>query len=139
MGFDLPTEKQKRLKILLKKVSKLSISFRKNINDYQDYILCNDKEVEGLSERLLATLPKHTDGRYIVSLQYPHIFPFMAEAVSEKKGSAELQKAKGGFKAAMAEASAAIRDTHEKRLAAAVEKLERKLARRLEKARQNDD
>lgn len=100
MGFDLPTEKQKRLKVLLKKVSKLSIAFRKNINDYQDYILCNEREVEGLSERFLSTLPRHTDGRYIVSLQYPHLFPFMAEAVSEKKRKelAEKNLKKGGVK-----------------------------------------
>jgi thimet oligopeptidase len=100
MGFDLPTEKQKRLKVLLKKASTLSINFRKNINDYQDYILCTEKEMEGLSPRFISSLPKHTDGRYIVSLQYPHIFPFMAEAVSEKKRKelAEKNLKKGGVK-----------------------------------------
>lgn len=85
MGFDLPDEKQKKLKTLMKKVSKLSISFRQNINDYQDYILCTEEELAGLSQRFIATLPKHTDGRYIVSLQYPHIFPFLAEAENRKK------------------------------------------------------
>lgn len=85
MGFDLPTETQKKLKTLLKKVSKLSIAFRKNINDYQDYILCTKEELAGLSERFISTLPTHTDGRYVVSLQYPHIFPFMAEATNGKK------------------------------------------------------
>lgn len=100
MGFDLPTASQKRLKVLLKKVSGLSISFRKNINDYQDYILCTLEELEGMSERYISTLPKHTDGRYIVSLQYPHINPFMAEAVSEKKRKelAEKNLKKGGLK-----------------------------------------
>lgn len=85
MGFDLPTEKQKQLKLLMKKVGKLSIAFRQNINDYQDYILCTEAELAGLSPRFISTLPKHTDGRYIVSLQYPHIFPFMAEAENRKK------------------------------------------------------
>lgn len=85
MGFDLPTEKQKRLKALMKKTSKLSIAFRQNINDYQDYILCTKEELAGLSERFISTLPKHTDGRYIVSLQYPHILPFMSEAENRKK------------------------------------------------------
>lgn len=85
MGFDLPTEKQKQIKVLMKKVGKLSIAFRQNINDYQDYILCTEEELAGLSERFISTLPKHTDGRYIVSLQYPHIFPFMAEAENRKK------------------------------------------------------
>ena len=85
MGFDLPSEKQKELKKLMKKVSKLSIAFRQNINDYQDYILCTKEELTGLSERYIGALPKHTDGRYIVSLQYPHIFPFMAEATNRTK------------------------------------------------------
>lgn len=100
MGFDLPTEKQKRIKVLLKKVSKLSIAFRQNINDYQDYILCTKQELAGLSERFISSLPLHTDGRYIVSLQYPHIFPFMAEAESRKKREELARKnlKKGGQK-----------------------------------------
>lgn len=85
MGFDLPTAKQKKLKVLMKKTSKLSIAFRQNINDYQDYILCTLEDLQGLSPRFVATLPRHTDGQYIVSLQYPHIFPFMAEAENRKK------------------------------------------------------
>lgn len=100
MGFDLPTEKQKKLKVLMKKVGKLSIAFRQNINDYQDYILCTLEELAGLSPRFISTLPKHTDGRYIVSLQYPHIFPFMAEAENRKKREELALKnlKKGGIK-----------------------------------------
>lgn len=97
MGFDLPTEKQKQLKLLMKKVGKLSIAFRQNINDYQDYILCTKEELSGLSERFISTLPKHTDGSYIVSLQYPHIMPFMAEAENrEKRKELALKNLKKG-------------------------------------------
>lgn len=97
MGFDLPTKDQNKLKVLLKKTSSLSIAFRKNISDYQDYILCTKEELDGLSERFIGTLPRHLpaphvqtrqagkDGRYIVSLQYPHVFPFLAEAKNRKK------------------------------------------------------
>lgn len=85
MGFDLPEPKQKKLKQLLKKTSKLSLAFRKNINDYQDYILCTKEELDGMSENYINSLPHHTDGRYIVSLQYPHIVPFMGEAKNRKK------------------------------------------------------
>lgn len=100
MGFDLPTEKQKKLKVLLKKVSKLSTDFRKNINDYQDYILCTDDEMKGLSPRFIQSLPRHTDGSYIVSLQYPHIFPYLAEADSREKRKelGEKNLKKGGVK-----------------------------------------
>ncbi len=100
MGFDLPTKTQKKLKDLMKKVSKLSIAFRQNINDYQDYILCTQEELSGLSERFISTLPKHTDGRYIVSLQHPHIGPFMGEADNREKRKelAEKNLKKGGIK-----------------------------------------
>ncbi len=85
MGFDLPSEKQKKLKVLMKKTSKLSIAFRQNINDYQDYILCTKEELAGLSERFISTLPQDKKGKYIITLQYPHIGPFMAEAENRKK------------------------------------------------------
>lgn len=100
MGFDLPEKTQKKLKSLLKKVSNLSVNFRKNINDYQDYILCNKEELSGLSERFISSLPVHTDGRYIVSLEYPHVFPFMAEANNREKRKELSQKnlQKGGKK-----------------------------------------
>ncbi len=100
MGFDLPVVKQKRLKMLLKRISKLSTDFRKNITDYQDYILCTKEELSGLSERFITSLPKHSDGRYIVSLQYPHLFPFLAEATNRKKREELALKnlKKGGMK-----------------------------------------
>jgi len=100
MGFDLPDAQQKKIKVLMKKLSKLSLNFRKNINDYQDYILCTREELSGLSERFISTLPKHTDDRYIVSLQYPHIGPFMGEAEhrEKRKELAEKNLKKGGTK-----------------------------------------
>ncbi len=100
MGFDLPDKTQKRLKTLMKKLSKLSISFRKNINDYQDYILCTEEDLGGLSERFISSLPRHTDGRYIVSLQYPHMLPFMSESSNrEKRKELALKNLKkGGIK-----------------------------------------
>lgn len=100
MGFDLSSDMQKKLKMLMKKTSKLSIAFRQNINDYQDYILCTEEDLNGLSSRFISTLPRHTDGRYIVSLQYPHIGPFMAEAKNQelRKKLAEKNLKKGGAK-----------------------------------------
>jgi thimet oligopeptidase len=100
MGFDLPDEKQKRLKLLMKKTSKLSIAFRQNINDYQDYILCSKEELSGLSERFISTLPQNEKGAYLVTLQYPHIGPFMAEANNREKRKelAEKNLKKGGLK-----------------------------------------
>lgn len=101
MGFDLPTTTQKKLKTLLKKVSEMGNNFRKNITDYQDYILCTKEELDGLSDRFINGLPKDgKSGKYIVSLQYPHIFPFMAEAKNRAKREELMYKElrKGGKK-----------------------------------------
>jgi thimet oligopeptidase len=101
MGFDLPIATQKKLKTLLKKVSEMGNNFRKNITDYQDYIVCTREELDGLSDRFIDGLPKdEKSGKYIVSLQYPHIFPFMAEAKNRVKREELMRKElkKGGKK-----------------------------------------
>ncbi len=100
MGFDLPEKMQTKLKTLLKKVSELGEHFRNNINNYNDYILCTEKELDGLSARVIETLPRHPNGKYIVSLQYPHIGPFMAFAKNREKRKelAEKNLKKGGKK-----------------------------------------
>ncbi len=101
MGFDLPAPAQKRLKVLLKKSSKLGEQFRKNINDYSDYILCTKEELDGVSSRVIDSLPKdEKSGKYMVTLQYPHVGPFMAfahnRAKREELANKNLQK--GGKK-----------------------------------------
>lgn len=101
MGFDLPDNDQKKLKTLLKKASKLGEQFRKNINDYNDYILCTKEELNGLSDRLIESLPKdQATGKYMVTLQYPHLFPYMAFATdrTKRKELAEKNLQKGGKK-----------------------------------------
>lgn len=101
MGFDLATATQKKLKTLLKKVSEMGSNFRKNINDYQDYILCTREELDGMSDNYINSLPQdEKSGKYIVSLQYPHIIPFMAEAKNRAKREELMKKdwKKGGKK-----------------------------------------
>jgi thimet oligopeptidase len=101
MGFDLPKPLQNKLKTLLKKASKLGEQFRKNINDYNDYILCTREELDGVSERTISSLPiDKQSGKYIVSLQYPHIKPFLSFANSrvKRKELAHKDLKKGGAK-----------------------------------------
>lgn len=101
MGFDLPDAAQKKLKLLLKKASKYGEQFRKNINDYNDYILCTEQELDGLSDNVKAIFPKdEKTGKYIVSLQYPHIGPYLSFATNRKKREELANKnlKKGGKK-----------------------------------------
>lgn len=100
MGFSLPLPKMSKLKSLMKKSSKLSIDFRKNINDYQDYIICSREELDGLTSNYINSLPKDNKGNYLVSLQYPHFYPYMTMAKnrSKRKELAEKNLKKGGIK-----------------------------------------
>lgn len=85
MGFDLPEKEQKKLKVMLKKASMLSQTFAQNLNEYSDYILCTREELDGLSDRIIDSLPKDPSGKYMVTLQYPHLNPFMEFAKNRKK------------------------------------------------------
>lgn len=101
MGFDLPLPVQRKLKTLLKKSSKLGEQFRKNINDYQDYILCTKEELSGVSDRVISGLPVDKEsGKYMVTLQYPHVGPFLSFAHNRAKREELANKnlKKGGKK-----------------------------------------
>ncbi len=101
MGFDLPEKKQAELKKLLKTTAKLSNAFRSNIDEYNDFILCDEKELEGMSERFISSLMRdEKTGKYMVTLAYPHIYPFLAEAKNRVKRQELALKSlqKGGKK-----------------------------------------
>ncbi len=99
-GFDKDDKMQTEIKKLLKKISKISQSFGKNLNDYTDYISCTEEELDGMSERFISSLPVDEKGKYMVTLAYPHLSPFLAEATNRKKRKelADKNLAKGGKK-----------------------------------------
>lgn len=107
MGFDLSEDKQKLLKSKLKELAKVSSGFRKNINDYQDHILCSREELSGCSERFISSLEKleiknkkgESEYKYKVTLEYPHVGPFLANAENrEKRKELTIKNSKKGGK-----------------------------------------
>jgi thimet oligopeptidase len=100
MGFDLAPPKQKRVKELEQKLSKLSNAFRHNINSYKDQMLATEAELAGLPERYKAGLKRDKKGNYIVTLAYPDFHPFMEMAKNETKRKELNEKylRKGGEK-----------------------------------------
>lgn len=99
MGLELPTVKQKQVKVYAKQLAKLASDFRTNINNYQDHILVSREELEGLSENYINGL-QQVKGKYKVSLEYPDYVPFMENAHNEAR-RAELSHKylkKGGKK-----------------------------------------
>ncbi len=85
-GFHLPPAKQRELKVIKKRLTTLGIKFSKNIDSYHDQILCSRDELRGLPENYISNLKidKKT-GKYIVTLAYPELGPFMKFAESDKK------------------------------------------------------
>ncbi len=100
MGFDLPKTKQKKLKEIIKKLSKLSSDFSKNLNDYHDHIIVTRGELDGLPENYINGLSRDAKGNYKVTLEYPDLFPFMSHSKSDikRKELAEKNYRKGGIK-----------------------------------------
>lgn len=100
-GFDKDAKTQKEIKKILKKIAVLSQEFSKTINDYTDYILCTEEELSGMSERYKGLLPlDEKTGKYMVTLAYPHLVPFLQESTNRDKRKllAEKNLAKGGKK-----------------------------------------
>jgi thimet oligopeptidase len=98
MGFDLPKAKQKMLKKNLKELSRLSILFRKNLNNYKDHITLAKTETAGLPRRFLKGLRRDSKGRYVVTLEYPDINPFLENSANDlkRKEITDKNSRKGG-------------------------------------------
>lgn len=101
MGFNLNKGKREKLQKNIKELSKLSQTFSKNINDYKDYILVTDEEIDGLSDSYKKGLNRDKKtGKYKVTLEYPDSGPFMEKAKSsiKRKELSEKNSKKGGEK-----------------------------------------
>lgn len=79
MGFALPDEQFALLKQLTTELKKEEAQFEKAINDWEDHIEVTREQLAGLPERYIDGLKKSGD-KYIVTLEYPDIFPFMRQA-----------------------------------------------------------
>lgn len=97
MGFALPSNKQDKLKDIIKKTTELAIDFSKNIAEYRDYILCSVEEIQGLPENFVKTLEK-VNGKYKITLEYPKINPFLryADNRAKRKEITDKNYQKGG-------------------------------------------
>lgn len=82
-GLDLPKQTRDELQALQERLVGLGIQFRKNIDDYEDYVELSRDELDGLPEGYIERLRTvDTDGavRYRVGLDYPELHPFLDAA-----------------------------------------------------------
>ena len=82
-GLDLAKRTRDELQSLQERLVGLGIQFRKNIDDYEDYIEIGRDELDGLPDSFVERLRTvEVDGavRYRVGLDYPELHPFLDSA-----------------------------------------------------------
>ncbi len=81
-GFALPKEKRNKLKKIQDKLSDLGIQFDSNISSHKDFLIVNEKEIEGLPADYKEE-HRQEDGTYKIELAYPSYIPFMKYSNSD--------------------------------------------------------
>ncbi|XP_023816344.1 neurolysin, mitochondrial isoform X1 [Oryzias latipes] len=76
-GLHLPKDTQEEIKRSSKLISELSIEFNKNLNEDITSLVFSEWELGGLADSYLNGLERTAEGRYKVTLEYPHYFPLM--------------------------------------------------------------
>lgn len=82
-GFALPIEKREELKKLKNELSSLSTLFQKNIAQFEDHLMVNEKGIQGLADDYKKARLQD-DGDYKINLDYPSYVPFMQYSESQE-------------------------------------------------------
>ncbi|XP_043952110.1 neurolysin, mitochondrial-like [Gambusia affinis] len=76
-GLHLSKEIQQEVKKTSKLISDLSIEFNRNLNEDNTFLVFSEHELGGLAESYLNGLERTAEGKYKVTLEYPHYHPLM--------------------------------------------------------------
>ncbi|KAL2087617.1 hypothetical protein ACEWY4_016445 [Coilia grayii] len=76
-GLHLSKAVQEEIESISKTISELSIDFSSNINEENTFLLFTEEELGGMAESYVNSLDRLEDGRFKVTLAYPHYFPLM--------------------------------------------------------------
>ncbi|KKY24142.1 putative thimet oligopeptidase [Phaeomoniella chlamydospora] len=83
-GLNIPAgPKRDRFKQIKKRLSELSISFSKNLNEESGGIWFSKEDLDGVPDDVLSTL-KIENGKYWLTFKYPDLFPTLKYAKSEE-------------------------------------------------------
>ncbi|MBI4225253.1 MAG: Zn-dependent oligopeptidase [Candidatus Sungbacteria bacterium] len=92
MGMDLAAAKRAEVKKNGKLLNKLTLAFQKNLNEYHDEIRVDRKELAGLPESYISGLARDSKGKYMVTLKYPDLHPFLRHAQDEARRKELIEK-----------------------------------------------
>ncbi len=80
-GQELEPEARAELERLRNRLVELEVAFQRNVNEARDWIELTRDELAGLPDDYIERLkPGEADGTYRVTLDYPELYPFMAQA-----------------------------------------------------------
>ncbi len=82
-GFALGVEQRETLKGLLNELSSIGNEFNTNIANYEDFLILDESEMEGLSDDFKNS-HRQDNRTYKVGLSYPDYRPFMKNATSSQ-------------------------------------------------------
>jgi thimet oligopeptidase len=81
-GATLPPGKRARAKAIFDELETLRQAYDRNVRDDPTKVVFTPAEMEGLPQSYLDAREKDADGNYVLKLDYPSYFPFMARAKS---------------------------------------------------------
>jgi Zn-dependent oligopeptidase len=81
-GVTLPPDKRARAKEIFDRLEELRQAFDRNVRDDATEVSFTPAEMEGLPESYLRARKPGADGNYVLRLDYPSYFPFLAHAKS---------------------------------------------------------
>jgi thimet oligopeptidase len=81
-GLGLPQDKQKRIREIKEKISQLGIKFQQNMNEDVTKLSFTREELEGMGDDFFENLTQD-NGKYLVSLKYPELFPILTNCKVE--------------------------------------------------------
>ena len=82
-GHDLDADTRATVKEKTERLVTLGVQFQQNIDEWDDEILVTREELEGLPDSFVNALDLDEEtGKYKVTIAYPHLIPFVENAVS---------------------------------------------------------
>jgi thimet oligopeptidase len=118
-GFGRGPEVREEVQEMKRRLVELGLEYEQNLADWKDGIEVPPDRAGGLPEEYLAGLERRENGSYWVSLDYPDLFPFMANAEDGELRRALLEKSwNKGFprNVELLEEAISLRDRIAKRL-----------------------
>ena len=82
-GASLPAEKQARVKEINQELSRLSLEFRRNIDEDPTKVIVTPDEAKGMPDAWLAARKRDAAGNLVLDLENPTTQPFLTNAISE--------------------------------------------------------